>query len=157
MTKAKFWRIFVKDVIDFSVICAVSSLLTLTIYALLPSFTSINLSLVFFEQNIELFFANPELLLWFLGLSFGVSIIYFLFGAMLYHSTFGGALMRLTIVDDRSQKLASISQSVRMALGAYVGVLAFFAGPLSAWWLDADTRGPAEKWSGTRLVRKSLL
>lgn len=155
MSRAHFLRIFIKDIIDFAIVFAATLVATLIIYFLLPSFTRVQLSFFFFEQNFEIFFLNPKLVLWFFGLAWGVSTIYFLFCTMLHQSTVGGRLMGLVLVDNRTMSTITTSQALRMATGAYVGVVAFFVGPLYAWWLDDDTRGPAEKLSGTRLMKKS--
>jgi uncharacterized RDD family membrane protein YckC len=155
MMKTPLMRIFVKDIIDFAIVVMTTFALTLSVYLVLPSFSRIDWSFYFFEQNIEVFFVNPQLVLWLLGMSFVVTIIYFVFGNMLYQSTLGGKFMGITIVDITTNKPANMMQIVAMALGAYVGVIAFLVGPLSAWWLDEHTRGFAEKWSGTCLRRQT--
>lgn len=144
-------RVICKDSIDFAVIVTITCALTLSLYYLLPSFTPVVLSFYFFEQFLELFFQNPSLVVWFLGLGFGVTLIYYLFGAMLFMSSFGGFITSLTMVDRKTNKPLHLKQAIIAGIGAYLGVVALMIGPLSAWWLDTHHQGWAEKISRTRL------
>src|SRR5690606_17294199 len=121
-----------KDVIDFSIVAVATLLATVAIYMLLPSFTRVTFSIYFFEQALEIFFINPKLSIWLVSLGFGISIIYFLFCTMLHQTTVGGLCTCVAIVDKSSQKPLSIVQALVMGMGAYVGVMAFLVGPLSA-------------------------
>lgn len=154
MIKPSVFRVIAKDVIDFLVVFFITWILTLALYYLLPSFKAVSLSLYFFEQFIELFFVNPRLFIWFLGLGFGVNIIYYMFCAMLYQTTLGGKVMNIIIVDRNSRSPLKLYQALLMALGSYVGVLALMWGPLSAWWLNVDHRGFSEKLSATILLKR---
>ncbi len=154
MERAGFFRVVIKDLIDFTVVATMTIAATFAIYGLLPSFARVELSIYFFEQAIELFFINPKLCIWLVGLGFGISVIYFLFCAMLHQTTLGGLVMHLTIVDKKTLAPLSVVQAALMGIGALVGFMIFLVGPLSAWWLDPDTRGFSEKWAGTMLMKK---
>jgi threonine/homoserine/homoserine lactone efflux protein len=121
---------------------------------MVPSFIHVELSIYFFEQFIEIFFLNPKLLLWLLGLSLGISFIYFLFCIMLLETTLGGWVTRLAIVDNKKGRPLSRFQSILMALGAYAGVWCLLIGPLAAFWFDKNYRGWSEKLAGTVFIKK---
>lgn len=157
MTRPTVFLVMIKDLIDFSIIASISVALTLGIYQMLPTFTRVDLSVYFFEQWAELFLINQKLFIWLLGLSLGVTIIYFLFCSMLYATTIGGLITGLRIVDNKSSMPMRLHQSLLMAIGAYVGAMALMVGPLWAWWLDQEHRGLAEKLTGTAVVKKNAL
>lgn len=148
-------RIIVKDIVDFVLIVSITVMLTFFVYLMVPNFERVNLSLYFFEQLIEIFFVNPKLCQWLLGLGFGVTFIYFLLCAMLFQTTVGGVIARVKIVDRTSLQPLSLVQALIMAMGAYIGVIALLLGPLSAWWLDGEHRGFAEKLSRTWCVTRA--
>lgn len=150
MTPSIF-RVVIKDALDFSIIFLTSLLFTLGIYYILPHFKSVHLSFYFFEQFLELFFENPSLVMWFLGLSFGVTLIYYLFSIMLFQSTLAGKIVGITLIDKHSKKPVGPLRAPVMAVGAYSGVLMFFFSPLFAWWLSKDHRGWSEMWARATL------
>ncbi|HXW52670.1 MAG TPA: RDD family protein [Myxococcota bacterium] len=154
MSTPSIFRVIFKDVADFSIVIVISFLFTMAIYQMLPSFTRVELSFYFPEQYVELFYLNPKLVLWFLGLSFGVTFIYFLFGVMLCGSTLGGRVAGIVLLKQKELTPASLIQALLMALGAYLGVLFIMVGPLSAWWLDPLHRGWSEKLAGVVLVKR---
>lgn len=156
MHKASWLRVVLKDIIDFGIVFVSTVALTFAVYFLLPSFTRVEISLYFLEQSVEIFFLNPKLVVWLAGLGLGVSVVYFLLCAALHQTTIGGVVARVRIVDKTSQKPLSVLQAILMGVGAYFGVLAFLVGPLSAWWLDHETRGFSEKCAGTVLIKKVI-
>jgi len=143
------FRIIIKDLVDFMVVFLVTALMTYAVYRLSPIFKPTPLSILFYEQILEVFFENPKLVLWALGLGLGVSIIYYLFCFMLYDNTVGGRLMGLRLSEIKTNESPKVYRSLPMALGAFFGVLFFLISPLFAWWLDKNHRGFSEKLSGT--------
>jgi hypothetical protein len=157
MIQPFFLKLFLKDLVDFFCILVLSMTATLLAYYVVPSFETVQLSLYFFEQFLELFFVNPTLIWWLFGLGFGITILYFLFCSMLFNTTIGGLLVRVIIVDgdSPSPKSLSLGQVMLLGAGAFFGVCCFLVGPLSGWWLDPQHRGWGEKLAKVRVIKKS--